>query len=62
MKDEASCGFLGFIDNLKTLFYKRNKKLSGCVIIDVITALEMHVKLSDVASCFTRISRAVVTR
>ena len=32
---QVICGFLGFIDNLKTLFYKRNKKLSRCVIIDL---------------------------
>ena len=31
---QVICSILRFIDNLKTLFYKRNKKLSRCVIIE----------------------------
>ena len=45
---QVICGFLGFIDNLMTLFYKRNKKLSRCI------SLEMHVKHSAIASLITR--------
>ena len=61
---QVICGFRDFIDNLKTLFYKRNKKNLVAVTCDsrVITTLEMHVKHSAVASCFTRISHAVITR
>ena len=32
---QVICSFLGFIDNLNTLFYKRNKQRSHCVIIEL---------------------------
>ena len=58
----VTCSFLGFIDNLKT-FYKRNKKLSRCAIIEllVIMARKMRAKPSAIASYFTRIPRAIFT-